>query len=84
MSASLLSAIGLETLITKNLDEYQALAIRLGCDRQLLGTVKQKVTAQKTAGHLFNTKATVGHLEKAYTAMWNVFEKGGKARTITL
>jgi predicted O-linked N-acetylglucosamine transferase (SPINDLY family) len=84
MSASLLNAIGLEALIVDNLAEYEALAVRLRCDGQRMASFKHKVAMQKVGGHLFNTVATVGHLEKAFNAMWETFEKGGKARIIKL
>jgi protein O-GlcNAc transferase len=84
MSASLLNAIRLEELIVSNLDEYEALAVRLRCDGRWLESVRQKLNTQKASTPLFATVATTGHLESAYTAMWEIFEKGEKARMIEL
>jgi len=84
MSMSLLSAMGLDELITENLDEYESMAIHLGGDHQELARLKQKLINQRDAGNLFNTLEGVRHLESAFTMMWNHLKKGQEARKISL
>jgi protein O-GlcNAc transferase len=82
MSASLLRAAGLEELITNDLEEYEALAVRLGSDLQELENLKQKTIRKRTAGRLFNTETTVKNLEHVFRRMWEDFAKGQKPKNI--
>jgi predicted O-linked N-acetylglucosamine transferase (SPINDLY family) len=84
MSASLLSAMGLEELITREISEYESLAVQIGCDHQKLKTLKEKLCQQVTAGNLFKTETAVRHLERAYGLMWDNFENGDKSSILKL
>jgi protein O-GlcNAc transferase len=84
MSASLLKAIGLEELITTTLDEYEALAVRLGNDRLQLDNMRRRLAHNRTSTHLFNTATEVGALEKGLEAMWARFERGQETEMIRL
>jgi predicted O-linked N-acetylglucosamine transferase (SPINDLY family) len=69
MSGSLLHAIGMPELITPSLDEYQALAIRLATDANLLAATKRKLAANRGTHPLFDTDRFRRHLEAAYEIM---------------
>ncbi len=70
VAASLLHAVGLEELISGSLPEYEALAIRLGRDRQALSSLRGKLERSRGTASLFDTRTFVRHLESLYRSMW--------------
>lgn len=76
MSGSLLHAIGMPELVTSSLDDYKALAIRLGSDPQLLAETKRKLAANRLTHPLFDTDRFRRHLEAAYEIMWRRYQAG--------
>jgi protein O-GlcNAc transferase len=69
MSSSLLNAVGLPELATPSLAEYEALALRLARDPQLLAATKAKLARNRTTHPLFDTKRFTRHMEAAYREM---------------
>ena len=55
VAASLLTAVGLPEMITRTLDEYEALARRVATNPQELALVKQKLEANRLSCPLFDT-----------------------------
>jgi predicted O-linked N-acetylglucosamine transferase (SPINDLY family) len=76
VAASLLQAVGLPELITHSLDEYEAMALRLARDPPSLATIKGKLANQRTTFPLFDTDRFRRHLEAAYVAMWERYQRG--------
>ena len=76
MTGSLLHAIGMPELVTTSLEEYTALAIRLGDDRQLLARTKDKLARHRATHPLFDTDRFRRHLEAAYEIMWQRTQRG--------
>jgi protein O-GlcNAc transferase len=76
VAASVLKAGGMPELITQSLDEYEALAITLGRNRDLLLSLRQRLHLSKETSPLFNTDVCRRHIESAYRTMWELFEKG--------
>jgi predicted O-linked N-acetylglucosamine transferase (SPINDLY family) len=76
VAASLLHAIGLPELITPSLREYEAMALRLAREPDLLGSIKAKLSANRDAAPLFDTALFTRHLEAAYTSMWERYQRG--------
>jgi protein O-GlcNAc transferase len=70
VAASLLNAVGLPEMITRDAAEYEALAISLGRDPARAAALKAKLTAAIPAASLFNTPRFTRHLESAYRMMW--------------
>ena len=70
MSASILSAIGLASLITNTIDEYKALAVTLAHDRQKLKDIKETLTQNITTHPLFDTLGFTLNFEKALKMIW--------------
>ena len=70
VAASLLNAIGLPELITYNLDEYEALALKLAINPQWLLSLRQKLAVNRSTHRLFDTAAFTKHIESAYVSMW--------------
>jgi predicted O-linked N-acetylglucosamine transferase (SPINDLY family) len=76
VSASLLNAIGLPELIAENLDVYEALALELATNRQQLGTLRQRLAANRLTYPLFDTARFTKLIESAYVAMWKQHRAG--------
>ncbi len=76
MAGSLLNAVGLPELITKSLDEYEALALKLARNPALLTSIKEKLTRNRDTYPLFDTKRFTRHIESAYTTMWERSQRG--------
>ena len=76
VAGSLLNAIGLSELITQTHEEYAALALKLARDRDLLAAIQQKLARHRTSYPLFNTARFTRHMEAAYTAMWERYQRG--------
>ena len=66
VSASLLTAIGLEELITKSSEEYEKKAIELAQDPKKLQEIKAKLLQNKETYPLFNTSRFTKNIECLY------------------
>ncbi len=75
VAASLLNAIHLPELITTSPAEYEALAIELATNPEKLGQLKQKLEQNRLTTPLFDTERFTRHLEAAYTAMYERYQK---------
>jgi predicted O-linked N-acetylglucosamine transferase (SPINDLY family) len=70
VAASLLNAVGLPEMITRDAAAYEALAIALGRDPARAAALKAKLAAAIPTAPLFNTPRFTRHLEGAYRMMW--------------
>jgi len=70
VAASLLMALDLPELVVQDRDAYEALAVRLARDPQELGALRSKLAANLRTKPLFDTARMSGHLERAYSLMW--------------
>ena len=66
VSSSLLTAVGMEELITENLNDYEKLAIDLANNKTKLINIKQKLKENVKNYSLFNTELYCKNLETAY------------------
>jgi protein O-GlcNAc transferase len=80
VAASLLNAVGLPELVTRNLDEYEALALKLASDPVLIALVRQKLDGNRKTYPLFNTDRLRRHIESAYMTMWDIAQRGEPPR----
>jgi predicted O-linked N-acetylglucosamine transferase (SPINDLY family) len=71
VSASMLRAIGQPELITKDLKEYERLALSLAKNPNILLKHKQKLKSNLPKTPLFDTEKYAKNLEKAYLKMVN-------------
>jgi len=76
VAASLLYAAGLPELVTRDLGEYEALALRLAGDRSLLGALRHRLAQNRLACALFDTDRSRRHIETAYGTMWDLYRRG--------
>lgn len=70
VAASLLNAVGLPELVTRSLDEYEGLALRIAHDSELRAALKSKLATHRSTWPLFDTVGMTRHLEKAFNEMW--------------
>jgi protein O-GlcNAc transferase len=84
VAASLLNAVGLAELVTENLNDYQALALRLAGDPALLAGLRQKLARNRLTMPLFDTARSRLHIEAAYTTMWEIFQRGEASRAFAV
>ena len=76
MAGSLLTAIGAPELITRSREQYEALALKLATDREMLSGIRAKLDRNRLSLPLFDTDRFRAHIEAAYTAMWERCQRG--------
>jgi protein O-GlcNAc transferase len=84
VGASLLHSAGVPELITSNLQEYEALALRLARDPDRLAEIKARVVAHRDTYSLFDTSRFARHLEAAYTTMWETWQRCETPRSFSV
>jgi predicted O-linked N-acetylglucosamine transferase (SPINDLY family) len=70
VAASLLNAVGLTELITKDLNEYVTLALALAAHPQRLESLRQKLADNRLRCPLFDSTLFARHIELAYSSIW--------------
>ena len=73
VSASLLSAVGLNELITSNESEYETLAVNLAKNTEKLNKIQNKLLENKLIKPLFNTKLFTKNIEAAYKEIYKKY-----------
>jgi len=76
VAASLLSAVGLEEMITRSLADYEALALKLAGDPALMASVRAKLARNRDTHPLFDTPRFARHIEAAYKTMRERHQSG--------
>lgn len=71
VAAGLLSVVGMPELITDSLEEYEALALKLTQDRELLSSIREKLQENLKTTSLYDTVRYCRDLEQLYTTMWH-------------
>jgi len=69
VAASLLQAVGLADLITRNDAQYEALALQLANNREMLAGYRQQLADTRLSSPLFDSQLFARHLEQAYQTM---------------
>jgi len=81
VAASLLAAVGLSELITDNLADYEALALKLATTPELLAGARAKLAANRLTAPLFDTDRFCKHIESAYLTMHERHLRGEAPQT---
>jgi predicted O-linked N-acetylglucosamine transferase (SPINDLY family) len=84
VGASLLRTLGLDELIASSPAEYHKLALRLARDPAALAAVRETLKLRREASPLFDTSRFTRHLEMAYRAMWDRFQRGQPPDDLTI
>ena len=84
MAGAALTAAGMPELITDNLEDYEALALKLARDKDLLAAIKAKLTQNRETFPLFDTDRFCRHIESAYETMWQRYQRGEPPASFTV
>ncbi len=70
VAGSILHAAGMPELVTTTLADYEALALRLARDNNLLEGIRSKLQENRLVMPLFDSEKLTRHIEAAYEEMW--------------
>jgi predicted O-linked N-acetylglucosamine transferase (SPINDLY family)/4-hydroxybenzoate polyprenyltransferase len=84
VAASLLKAVGLPELVCKNLQDYEALALRLATEPPLLAAFRNRLAENRLSQPLFDTRRYRDHIEAAYAEMWQIWQRGESPRSFAV
>ncbi len=84
VAASILRAAGVPELIAGNLEEYEDLARTLSAEASLLQSLRQRLVQNRQTHPLFDTDRFRRHMERAYSTMWEIFQRGDRPRSFTV
>jgi predicted O-linked N-acetylglucosamine transferase (SPINDLY family) len=84
VAASLLNAAGLPELITHSLGEYEALALKLARDGDYRADVAARLPRNRGVLPLFDTDRFRHHIEAAYRAMWERWQRGESPGSLSI
>jgi predicted O-linked N-acetylglucosamine transferase (SPINDLY family) len=84
VAASVLHAVGLPELVTHNLQDYGALALKLAQEPALLKSIRHKLEQNRASHPLFDADRFRRHIEAAYTTMWEISERGESPRSFAV
>jgi predicted O-linked N-acetylglucosamine transferase (SPINDLY family) len=76
VASGLLSAAGLEEMITGSPQEYEERAYHLATHADELQQIRQKIAGNRLSMSIFDTERQVRNLEAAYQTMWQRHETG--------
>ncbi len=77
---SLLNAVGLPELVTRNMDDYMESALELARDPALLRVFRERLAENRAKWPLFNGARHTRHLERAYAEMAAISKDGAPPR----
>jgi protein O-GlcNAc transferase len=84
VAGSLLTTCGLADLVTYNLEDYEALALRLAREPALLAGYRQKLAETRLTSPLFDMPRYVKNIEKVYEEMWRIWQAGEPPRAFAV
>lgn len=84
VAGSLLRAVGLDELVTHEAQAYEALALKLARDSDLLAQLRAKLARNRATAPLFDTGRFRRHLESAYRTMWQAWQRGEEPRSFAV
>jgi predicted O-linked N-acetylglucosamine transferase (SPINDLY family) len=84
VAASLLGAIGLSEMITRDLRAYEALALELARDPAALAALREKLVSARRTQPLFDAARFRRHIEAAYLRMLEIQRRGEPARSFAV
>ena len=76
VAASLLHAVRLPELVTRSLADYEATALSLAREPELVTAFKLRLERNRDTCPLFDTARFTRNLEAAFTIMWERHQKG--------
>lgn len=83
MASSLLKAIGMDDLVTQDLDGYKAIAIRLAQNEEFYRHIKSVLMVKKE-GSSFSIEPYARSLEAAYERVFEIYRSGAQKKDLYL
>jgi protein O-GlcNAc transferase len=84
VAGSLLNALGLPELVTHRLEDYEALALKLAGNRNMLAGAKARLAANRATYPLFDTDRIRRHIEAAYKMVWDIYQRGEQPASLAI
>jgi protein O-GlcNAc transferase len=84
VAASVLNAIGLSELVTHSREDYEALALRLAREPNVLRAYRDRLAANRLNHPLFDTDQIRWYIEAAYRRMWELWQRGEKPKSFAV
>jgi len=84
VAASLLNAVGLPELVTRNLAEYEALALRLATEPSLIRGFRDRLERNRLSFPLFDSDRFCRHMEAAFKTMWDLWQHAEPPRSFAV
>jgi tetratricopeptide (TPR) repeat protein len=84
VAGSLLHAVGLPELVTSDLGAYQALALKLATEPDVLSSMRNRLKENRLTAPLFDTDRFRRNIESAYTQMWGIWQRGEARRSFAV
>jgi protein O-GlcNAc transferase len=84
VASSLLNAAALRELVTENLEDYEALALRLATNASLCCGLREKLERNRMRLPLFDTDRFRQNIETAFTTMWECWQRGERPRSFSV
>ena len=84
VAGSLLYSIGLPELVTHSLAEYEALALNLATQPDVLDEIHRKLARNRLGMPLFDSDRLRRNVEAAYQQMWSLWQQGERPRTFAV
>jgi len=82
VAASLLKALNLPELCTSTQAQYEQLAVGLATDPQRLVGIRERLAGNRLTSSLFDSRLFTGHIEAAYTSIYERYQADLPARHI--
>jgi protein O-GlcNAc transferase len=84
VAGSLLTAVGLNELITQSLQDYEQAALALARDPQRLTALRRKLQDNRQVCPLFDLPKLTGNIEAAYARMWQTWLSGERPAAFSI
>jgi predicted O-linked N-acetylglucosamine transferase (SPINDLY family) len=84
VAASLLTAVGLPEMVTRTLEEYEALATALAAEPERLRRIRDRLARNRLTHPLFDTARFTRHLEAAFEEMVRLHRQGESPRSFSV
>ncbi len=84
MSSSSLTAIGMNELVTNNMEQYEKLCMKLISDQVYYQKVRSQLRKNKESSILFDVKCFAKGLDRAYENVWKRYLAGMKTSHIEI
>ncbi|MGH8687583.1 MAG: tetratricopeptide repeat protein, partial [Burkholderiales bacterium] len=84
VAASMLHAIGLPELVTRDVADYERRALAYASDPAALAVVRAKLARHRLTHPLFDSALSCRHFEAAYLRMWEMHLRGEAPRAFSV